>query len=76
MLRGASLPNKFWLFACYYHLLIRRFLPHGTRGVPHNRAGGGRGDLSKIQTFGCLVTAPPSSLIALVVVFSWVIHPH
>jgi hypothetical protein len=59
MLHGASLPNKFWSFAFYYHLLIHRLLPHGNRGVPHTRAGGGRGDLSKLRTFGCPVLVRP-----------------
>jgi hypothetical protein len=59
MLHGASLPNKCWPFAFYYHLLIHRLLPHGNRGVPHTWAGGGRGDLSKLRTFGCPVLVRP-----------------
>jgi hypothetical protein len=59
MLHGASLPNKCWPFAFYYHLLIHRLLPHGNLGVPHTRAGGGRGDLSKLRTFGCPVLVRP-----------------
>jgi hypothetical protein len=59
MLHGASLPNKFWPFAFYYHLRIHRFLPRGSRVVPHTRAGGGRGDLRKIRTFGCPILVRP-----------------
>jgi hypothetical protein len=59
MLHSASLPNKFWPFAFYYHLLIHRLLSHGNRGVPHTRAGGGRGDLSKLRTFGCTILVRP-----------------
>jgi hypothetical protein len=81
MLHGASLPNKFWPFAFYYHLLIHRLLPHGNRGVPHTRAGGGRGDLSKLRTFGCpVLVRPPGRLSAklvnhVIVAYSWVIPP-
>jgi hypothetical protein len=59
VLYGDSLPNNFWPFAFYCHLLIHRFLPHSTRGVSHTHAGGGRGDLSKICTFGCPVIVHP-----------------
>jgi hypothetical protein len=62
MLHGVSLPKKFWMFAFYFNLLIHRFLPHGTRAVPHTRAGGGRGNLSKIRIFGCpVIVRPPGS---------------
>jgi hypothetical protein len=59
MLHGAILSNKLWPFAFNYYLLINRFLPHGDRGIPCTRAGGGRGDISKLRTLGCLVMVCP-----------------
>ena len=59
MLHGANLDAKFWPYAFNHCLFIHSLVPHGDRGVPHERAGGSRVNVSRLRTFGCRVYVRP-----------------
>jgi hypothetical protein len=59
MLYGAGLPFKYWPFALKHSIMLHNALPHGSRGVPNERAGGKRSNLRDLRTFGCRVVVRP-----------------
>jgi hypothetical protein len=57
LLGGANLELRYWTYAFYHYLKIYNLVPHGDDDVsPYEKCTGIRPDLSKMRTFGCLVT--------------------
>jgi hypothetical protein len=59
MLDGAGADYKFWPYAFQMAILVHGFIDHNGRGIPHERAGGGRVDLRRLRTWGCRVYVKP-----------------
>jgi hypothetical protein len=57
LLGGANLELRYWTYAFYHYLKIYNLVPHGDDDVsPYEKCTGIKPDLSKMRTFGCLVT--------------------
>jgi hypothetical protein len=57
LLGGANLELRYWTYAFYHYLKIYNFVPHADDEVsPYEKCTGKKPDLSKMRTFGCLVT--------------------
>jgi len=57
---------KFWPCAFQMAILVDGFIDHNGRGIPHERARGGRVDLRRLCTWGCRVSTAASTVTILV----------
>lgn len=62
MLSGAGLEPKFWPYAFHHTLRLHNLMPHaGSTKSPYEICSGRRPNLALLRTFGCHVTAEPST---------------